>query len=346
MPIVAWDVLEDLGARLLVDCGVEPDVARRSAGLAVFSQAFGAPSHGVRLIKHTVDGVEQGRLNPAAQPVVVRDHGASVLIDGRHCLATPALDLAKQCAVRGARRYGIAAASVRNIAWAAALGPHLHELPADGLCAQLWVHFAPGKVCAPHGGIDGRFSTNPIALAFPVGDDDAMIADFSLSAHSMGVRGLMLRAGERSPEASFLTPDGTLTDDPAAVGQGGSMLPTGGAHFGYKGHALELFSEMTALLAGNPANVPDHAQPRQSAFLIVIDPQRFAGLDHLVSSMRAYVAHLKTSRRRQGFEEIRLPGQRGARAVRQARARGVDVPDHTLDELAGLARERGFEPGF
>ncbi len=346
MPTVAWDVLSDLGARLLTGCGVEPGVADRCAELAVFSQAFGAPSHGMRLIKHTVDGVEAGRLNPAAQPVIARDHGASFLIDGRDCLATPALDLAKQCTVRGARRYGIAAASVRNIAWAAALGPHLHELPSAGLCAQLWVHFAPGKVCAPHGGIDGRFSTNPIALAFPVGEDDAMIADFSLSAHSMGVRGLMLRAGQRSPEASFFSPDGTLTDDPAVLDEGGSMMPVGGANFGYKGHALELFSEMTALLAGNPPNTPDHAQPRQSAMLIVIDPQRFAGLEHLVESMQAYAGHLKTSRLREGFKEIRLPGPRGARAVREARARGVDVPDHTLADLAELAASRGIQPGF
>jgi LDH2 family malate/lactate/ureidoglycolate dehydrogenase len=110
----------------------------------------------------------------------------------------------------------------------------------------------------------------------------------------------------------------------------------GGLRFGHKGYALALWCEAMAALAGGRCNNPDLPQ-RQALALTVLDPAAYAGAEAYLAEMRRFVAWLKTSRRRPGCEQIRLPGERGFRALREARANGVPVEDRRLTSLHALA---------
>jgi L-lactate dehydrogenase len=213
----------------------------------------------------------------------------------------------------------------------------LLPIAREGFFAQLWAQAPTCKDSAPFGGIDARFSTNPVALAFPT-PGDPMIADFSISTISMGKVRRMIARGERAPEKIFMDKDGNLTDDPRVAPEGGSILFAGGPTYGYKGYALSLWAEALTAMAGASANNPDVPQ-RQSVNLTVIDPEAFAGRDVYDAEMKRFVAHMKSSRLLPGVDAIRLPGEAGFRKLREAVAKGVPLDGEKLTTLNKLARK-------
>jgi LDH2 family malate/lactate/ureidoglycolate dehydrogenase len=338
MPRLPWSVLVDCGVRILAARGTPEPVARRIAELAVETEAWGIATHGLRGLIYFDDMIGKD-IDPAAVPRMVKERGAMALIDGNRAFGQLAMDLARETAMRKAREQGVAMVAVRNSFWLAGLAVHVLPIAEAGLLANLWVQHSTGKDCAPFGGIDPRFSTNPIALAFPVGDGVA-VSDFSTGIVSRGRVNEMIRGGRKAEEPMFVDAAGELTDDPVAVKTGGSMLFTGGERAGYKGFALSLWSEALTAAAGGRTNTTD-VPPFQNWNLTVIDPEAFGGADGYREEMRGLVARVKSSRRRPGVEAIRLPGERGVKALSDARRNGVPISDETIVRVNELAAKNG-----
>jgi L-lactate dehydrogenase len=230
----------------------------------------------------------------------------------------------------------------RNTSWLGALAPYLLPVARAGCLAQMWAQASSCRDCAPWGGIDPRFSTNPLALAFPTGGLP-MVSDFSSAAISFSRTQALIRAGETVPENLYMDEDGTPTSDPAVMKDGGTLFFTGGERYGYRGYALALWAEAMAALSGGSANNPDLPY-RQHFALTVIDPEAFAGADAYLAEMERFVAHLRSSRLRPGFDAIRLPGERAQRAAQRAEADGVSVSDDLVKLLNEVAARQGLDP--
>jgi L-lactate dehydrogenase len=196
------------------------------------------------------------------------------------------------------------------------------------------------KDCAPFGGIDARFSTNPVALAMPTGDDP-IIADFSTAMMSMGKVNTMIRRGEKAAEPSFMDKDGVLGTDPAVVTAGGSILFLGGARQGYHGYALSLWNEAMTALAGGDANNPE-AKTRQCFTLTVVDPAAFAGTDAYLAEFRRFLAHLRSSRVHPAHDRVRVPGERGFRSLKESEIAGIALEPSMVDRLNAAADRNGI----
>jgi L-lactate dehydrogenase len=338
---VSFDGLVDFGTRLLVGKGVGEEDARYMAEIAATAEACGIHTHGVTVFGYFDRTIGEG-IDVAATPQVVRERGATALIDAKRSFAQMAMRLASDLAHRKAREHGIAMIGVRNTSWMGALSTYLLPLVTEGLFAQLWAQSCACKDSAPYGGTEPRFSTNPLALAFPTAEG-AMIADFSTSAFSMGKVGVMIREGRRSAEPAFFGPDGKLTDDPSVMRDGGAMLLMGGLMNGYKGYALALWCEALTAMAGGSCNNPELEQ-RQCFNLTVIDPEAFEGMDYYRTEMARYVGHIKSSRRMEGVTEIRLPGERMFDRLAASKADGVDLPESLLKTLNDVAERNNLEP--
>ena len=337
---IPYDRLVDFGAALLAGEHVPQANARVVAEACVRAEAFGVTTHGVTVLASAVRQVGR-RIDPAAVPRVLRREGAVARIDGSRTFGPLAMEVAKEIAVPAARQYGIAMAAAINTSWLGAIGPYLIDVAEAGLLAQVTTQSSSYRKCAPVGGLDARFSTNPIALALPTGGEP-VIADFSTGAQSMQKMSDWHAAGRKAPEPIFLDAEGTLTDDPAVVVEGdGTMLFTGGASFGHKGFALSLWCEALTALSGGHANDPD-AHGGQSFTLTVLDPEAFAGREYYLAEMTRFIAYVKASRLRPGFDAIRLPGERGLAALRDAKAHGVPLSPPQIGRLNELARARGI----
>lgn len=331
---VAWGELENFGTLLLKAKGVPERTARYISETAVKTEAFGATTHGLAVWGYLAEQIG-AKIDPAAQPEMVAEHGASAVIEGNGGIGQAAMEKAVQFAMDNAPKQGVAMVAVRNVSWLGALGVYLMPLAERGLLAQMWAQTSACRDCAPLGGIDARFSTNPMALAFPTGGDP-VIADFSTASMSMGKAGQLQRAGRRAPEKVFMDKEGRLTDDPNVMRNDGTMLFLGGEHFGHKGYALSLWCEALTALAGGRCNDPD-SPSRQNFCLMAAAPELFAGRERYDKEMKRFIAHVRSSRVRVGFEAVRLPGERGYRALREAKQKGVPVDDARLKQLRDLA---------
>ncbi len=337
---IPWEQLVRIGTSLLTAKGTPEATARHISEIAVQTEAYGIPTHGVRIFSY-FDRMVGSEIDPKAEPVVVTERGATALIDGNRAFGQLAMKLATEIAMRKAKSEGVAMVAVRDTFWIAGLAVYMIPLAEAGFLAQLWVQHSSGKDCAPFGGIESRFSTNPVAFAFPTGNLP-MISDFSTSVIAMGKVADWIRKGEKADDELFLDSDGNLTNDPAVMREGGTMLFEGGAKRGYKGFAMSLWSEALTAVAGGRTNNPDNPS-RQSFNLTLIDPEAFAGSDAYRAEMKRFIPRVKSSRLRPGFTEIRLPGERGLKALAEAREKGVPLDDGTIEKLNELAKKNGVE---
>jgi LDH2 family malate/lactate/ureidoglycolate dehydrogenase len=316
--------------------------ARHLAEVATFTEARGVSTHGA-VIFANFDEQAGKSIDPAARPKVLKDSGATALLDGERCFGPLCVRAASVLAMEKARVHGIAMVGCRNTSWIAGLGGHLWPLAEHGFLAQLWAQTSACKDCAPLGGVDGRFSTNPVALAFP-GPDGPVLADFSTAVMSFGRAKRLAARGGKAEAAVFLDPEGRPTDDPrAAAERGGTMLFMGGEREGYKGYAFSLWSEALAAMGGGNANDPERPS-RQNFNLMVIDPKAFGGAGHFRTEMKRFVAHVKASRPRPGHGPIRLPGDRARERLAEARRRGVELALNLFEQLNAIAAKHDMVP--
>lgn len=340
MPLIEKRNLVSFGAGLLVKKGVPAGNAQYIAEMAVATEAFGIATHGLAFFAYAESAIP-AHLDPKAEPTVVRETGAAALIEGRGGFGQLAMRLAGELAMKKARRQGIGMVAVRNVGWLGALGVHLVPIARQGFFAQLWAQTNTCKDCAPIGGIDAKFSTNPLALAFPT-PDRPVVADFSTATMSVGKVNQMLRLGTKAPEKVFMDRDGKLSDDPRVVKDGGSILFAGGEHFGHKGYALSLWSEALTAMSGGECNNPE-SKTMQNFNLTVVDPDAFAGSDAYLREMERFLLHMKASRLLPGHAGIRLPGERALDSMQRAES-SVPVEDHMAARLDELATRYGLEP--
>lgn len=330
--------LVEFAVSVLKAKGVPEKNARIVADIVVKTEAFGVKTHGLAFLAYA-DQQIPGELDPKAEPIVVRRTGSSALIDGNSGFSQLAMARAEEFATRQARKNGIAMVAVRNAFWLGALGPYLIEPARRGFFAQLVAQTSTCKDAAPFGGIDARFSTNPIALAFPT-DADPVISDFSTAMMSMGRANQMIRRGEKANEPSFMDKNGVLGTDPAVIRDGGTLLFLGGQHQGYRGYSLSLWNEAMTALAGGDCNNPQ-AKTRQSFALTVIDPDAFAGADAYRREIGRFLAFLKTSRVHPAHGSIRLPGEGGFRQLRESEKAGIPLDPAMVESLNKVAAKNG-----
>jgi L-lactate dehydrogenase len=341
MPKVAYNELVDFGTRLLTAMGAGADDARYMAETSATTEAAGVSTHGAILLAAFHGQIGNG-IDPAARPKVVADYPSAATIEGNGAFSAVAMRLAVELASAKARANGIAMVAVRDSNWLGGLGAYLLPLVNDGLMAMLWAQSSQCKDSVPVGGIDARFSTNPLAMAFPT-PAGPVLADFSTASYSMGKASLMRKAGQKAPARLFYDADGQLTDDPAVMDAGGAMLMAGAPANEHKGYALSLWCEALTVMSGGSANNPDLPQ-RQCFNLTVIDPAAFGDGEWYRREMARFVAHVKSSRRREGVDEIRLPGERFCAQVAASKANGVELRQGLLEKLNEVAAARGVEP--
>lgn len=341
MSTISLSTLRTFGVSLVRALGVPDERAEVVAGYGLTAAALGSQTHGLQqwialssLIPDSVDPRREARSQ--------RQAAGNVWFDGQGVMGQWALHTAAGQAAAEAREQGSCLAVVANTHWIGALGPYLLPLARGGLMAQLWAQNSQCQDSAPFGGIEPRLSTNPIAMAFPVGDgpDDLVLADFSTSTMAMGKVNQLINQQRQADYPAFIAPDGRPSTDPNVMRQGGSIALLGGDNDGYKGFAFSLWCEAITALAGGKTNDPASPQ-RQTLALLVLDPRHFAGRDAYVKEMKRLVTHLHTSRLRPGFKELRLPGQRALASLRAAERDGLAVPDAMRPKLAELAGKAG-----
>jgi uncharacterized oxidoreductase len=203
----------------------------------------------------------------------------------------------------------------------------------------------------PHGGRDGRGTTNPLAMGIPVAGGGPVILDFATSAIAEGKVRIARNKGVPIPPECLVDADGRPTTDPAQLytDPPGSLLPFGGATSGHKGGALWLMVDLLAggLTGGGCSRPPEREARFSSSMLsIVIAPEAYGDAGAIGAEIARHLEFVKSARPRPPATEVLLPGdpERRARAERLASGIAIDPTtwQHILaaGEQVGLARAR------
>ena len=341
MLIIRDSVLTDFATSIFVAVGVAPESARIVAASLVGANLCGHDSHGVLRIPQYIDFIKSGAYQPAAPLHVESDQGAVITADGGWGLGQVQSHRLLDLILPKARSFGLASGAGRNFGHIGRLGEYAERVAAEGMILMATVNnCGAGQRVAPPGGTEPRLGTNPLCLGVPTGDQP-VILDFGTSVVAEGkVRSYFMNHRKPVPEGWLLSPDGEPTTESHVLYEKplGSILPMGGPQ-AYKGFGLSFVLDILAGgLTGGHSAYPD-APPAKgnNVFFLIIQPAFFAGADHLLTEAHGLSNYVKTSKRRDGVEQILLPGdpERNTRNLRKKN--GIPIEEAHWQKLSELA---------
>jgi ureidoglycolate dehydrogenase (NAD+) len=335
--LVGHDELGRFIADMLVKHGATAHDAEIVAQGLVWANLRGGDGHGVSRLPRYVKLLASGEIDVKAQPRLVHDRGATLMIDGGHGFGPVAVMEGAARAVERAKQTGVCFALIRHTTHTGAIGRYAQWIAGRG-CAALLMGAGP-TLMAYHGARVASMATSPIAIAVP-SSDGTVALDMSSSTISNG-KILQARAtGAALPEGTVLTAAGELSTD---AKKAETLLPLGGP----KGSGLAFMFEMLAsVLAAAPIQASALGPQKRTRHtantaMLVIDIETFRPLVDFQTDADALGAIVKALPRRAGFDEILLPGERGNRTEAARRKTGIPIPAKLWDELAAMAKADG-----
>jgi LDH2 family malate/lactate/ureidoglycolate dehydrogenase len=323
---------------------VPPHDAKTISEALVTADLRGTHSHGVNLLARYTRGFMAGQLNPAPALRVVREHGATAVLDGDNGLGHVVGTRAMQMAIERARGHGIGIVAVRNSNHYGAAAYYAMMALPHGMIGHTTTN-GPA-VMAPWGGRTSTLCNNPISYAIPTGDDDApIVLDMACSVVARGKVRIAAQRGERIPKGWALTAAGEDTED-AAEAIRGSLLPVGGP----KGYGLALVAEaLSGVLPGATLTVDisrsvyldgrAYESQRIGHMMMAIDIAAFLPLEEFEQRMRRIVSTIRASGVASGVERIYLPGEPELERRADNVAHGIPLVRSTLKQLDDLVAE-------
>jgi (2R)-3-sulfolactate dehydrogenase (NADP+) len=332
MPVVRLAELEELVERALVGAGASQALARATRQALIYAESRGLPSHGLSRVGQYSTHLRNGRADGQAQPRVIREKPAAVLVDAGESLAYLACELAVDEAISRARAAGSCIASITNSHHFGMAAYHLEKVAAAGMVGLAFSN-SPSAMAA-WGGKQALFGTNPIGAVFPRTDAPPIMIDLSLSEVARGKIMVAAKKGAPIPLGWALDKNGAPTTDAKAALEG-MMLPAGGV----KGAMLALTVELLCVALSGAAFgyeadsffVDAGNRPRLGQCFWVINPDALAGNGTYFARVESLVAAMLID------EDVRLPGARRAQIAVASSDKGVEVADAILDEIRRLA---------
>lgn len=310
--------------------------ASRAAAIRAMLHAslVGVDSHGVRLTQHYCRMLAGGRIKKDPQLSVESRGAGSAMVDGDNGLGHYAAYKAVEVGIELAKASGVGAVGVKHSSHLGAAGAYALAGAEAG-----FVTFATTNTDSMVALFDGAkkfHGTNPLAFSAPVPGAKPWLLDMATSSIPLN-RVLLHRSLDKElPEGVAATVEGQPTTDPH---QADMLLPLGGVDYGYKGAALAGVATLfSALLTGttlDPDFIPmyggdDISTPRNMGhFVLVIDPDKFAGREVFAVAIASYLESLRGSPVRDGAERVMAPGDREWEEMARRQAGGIPVDPDT-----------------
>ncbi|GAB3281707.1 Ldh family oxidoreductase [Parahaliea aestuarii] len=333
--------LQQFTASLFTGAGLAPERAAVLAEVFLEADLMGFSTHGLNRVPHNLRWLQGGESRVDGEPQVLADRGALFNWDAGFLPGPWVVRLALDQALARVAEHGVVTATLRRSQHIACLAAYLPRIVEAGYAVLMTCSTPAENTVSAFGGIDPLFSANPIAFAAP-GEDCPLLFDISMSITAGGYVARAQREGKRLPEPCLKNRAGEITDDPAALGEGGSIMPIGGAAHGYKGAALSVFTEVLSMALGGYGRADAAARndgEANSVFLQVIDPGAFTTPENFRRQLGALQSLCEQSAVPAGQPPARFPGRRAWELRQQQLAQGVDLYPGIMADLAPWAEQ-------
>ncbi|MGH7106782.1 MAG: Ldh family oxidoreductase, partial [Acetobacteraceae bacterium] len=191
------------------------------------------------------------------------------------------------------------------------------------------------------GGSDKIVGINPLAVAFPAGEEEPIVLDLAFGATAHGKIRVYHQKGETIPEGWAFDRDGRPTTDTAAA-LAGLIQPIGG----HKGVGLAIVTGMLSTLLSGASygtelgNMVAGARPgRDGHVFIAIDVAAFQPVAAFKARVDSIARQIRQSRRRAGIAALYPPGLMEAEFMRRYAVEGIPLNRETIAALSAVAAE-------
>ena len=338
------ELVKNLAAAIAAKAGVKKADAAILADALVDADVHGTSTHGVSRLNIYIRRIQQRLINPKANLVIERRRGGTLAVDAGNGLGQVQAMKALQKLIPKAKKYGVAAATIRNSQHFGALSYYCNHAAAQDMI--LFATSGGEPAMSPEGACQAFFGTNPLAASFPTGKGFPVKIDLATSIVARGNIIAAQKRGQPIPPGWALTVDGEPTTD-AAAALAGTMLTMAG----HKGYALalmvEIFSSVLSGAAVGPAigSMYKNMDRKQDVghFFCLLDIAAFMDVAEFKKRLDKAIDEIKSCRKRPGVTEILVPGERSHQKAQQNLAQGIALDEATQKELKTLCEELGVE---
>ena len=326
--------------KIAVAAGVGDEDAAILADSLTDADLHGISTHGVSRLNIYIRRIQRGLIDPRAELRVEQHRPVALVVDAGNGLGQPQAVKTLRHLIQLARRYGVATATIRRSQHFGALSYYCNQAASEDLV--LWAMTNCEPAMSPEGACEAFFGTNPLAVSFPTGKGFPLRVDLATSVTARGNIVAAHKAGRSIPQGWALDSEGRPTTD-AAAALAGTVL----AMAGHKGAALATMVEVFAgVLAGaavgsEVGSMYKHMDRPQNVghFFCLFDVAALMDVAEMKRRIDALIDRIKNCRRRQGVEEVLVPGEREHRTSLENRRLGLLLDPETVQELRTLAAE-------
>jgi LDH2 family malate/lactate/ureidoglycolate dehydrogenase len=320
--------------------GTPPERAGIVTDVLVEADTTGVRSHGAEynVFNIYVPGIRDGSIRADPDIRLLRDGGATALVDGDRGLGQIVGHHAMNVALSRAAVHGVGVVAVNNSTHFGAAGYFSRMAARADMIGIALTNAAPRTL--PTFGTTAMLGTNPSAFAAParVG---ALNIDFATST----VCGTRVIATERDGDA--VRPSWAGADnDSSAVSAALRLLPLGGAGTedgGHKGYGLALMVDVLAGLLSGAGHSAHLRRPIVGHFFLAIDISRFQTVETFVAGEEAMAEALRKTPASTG-EAVIVPGDLEQECVAYADRMGIPMRLVTVERFDQLANEYDVAP--
>jgi ureidoglycolate dehydrogenase (NAD+) len=309
------------------------------AEMLVWANLRGVDSHGAMRVPDYLNQIQKGTFDPTARPTVRPLMPATFILDCARAAGPVCMMQAAAHAIELAQQFGVGVGLVSDTAHTGAVGRYAQWIAERDYAALVMVAGPP--FMAYHGAKATTLATAPIAIGIPGPEEgDPLVLDIATSVTAAGRIRQAAAEGRPIAEGLAIDTDGRPTTDPAKAA---TLLPLGGP----KGSGLSLLFEcLTGIMAGTPiitaiAGLSGSRVPLQNAMVIVFNVASFRPLADYRHNIEQLIEVVKGLPRREGFDELLLPGERGGREAELRRRNGIPIAPKLWRELNDIAQKLG-----
>jgi L-2-hydroxycarboxylate dehydrogenase (NAD+) len=351
----SYAVLHSFTEKVFLKIGCSSKDAKTATNSLLSADIRGVDSHGVARLSGYVRLWEVKRIN--ANPLIKIPHEtpSTALVDGDAGLGLVVAPFAMQVAIDKAKQAGTGWVSVKNSNHFGIAGTHaMMALEYD----MIGIAMTNGSaLVAPTFSVERLLGTNPIAYAFPAGEEMPFVADFATTTAANGKLEMLQRKKENTPKGWVQTKTGQPSTDAGEIKKGGALLPLGGdkEHGSHKGYALgSIVDILSAVLSG--ANYGPWVPPFP-VYVPMPENMPGEGIGHFFGAMRIdafrpaeefklhmdkWIKRFRSSKTIEGQERVYIPGEPEVEIEKDRMANGIPLLKSVIDDLTAIGNKFGI----
>ncbi len=352
---VDHEALREFARKIFTASGLSSDDAWVVADVLVTADLMGISSHGVQRVRRYVDGLLTRCVNPRPEVRVVRDRGATALLDADNGLGHIAGVKAMEIAVDKARSYGASIVLVKKSHHYGIAGYYALKAVEKGFIGISATNSEP--LVAYVNTVGRTLGTNPIAIGIPRRSPPPILFDAATAVVPVGKIEMYARLGREIPEGWALDAEGRMLSGDASrvlseirAGRA-AILPLGGLGEelgGHKGSGLAFVVDViSGVLSGAawgyhvgytvgvaPANV-GHA-------FAAIDVEAFMPREEFYERIETFIREIKSLKKHPDADRIWIPGEKAWRTMATRLRIGIPIHVRVCEELNSVAEKLGL----